>query len=47
MEKAQVNVFFIEIGSIVLPQERGQFSSRHVDFAALESLPSPISFDFG
>ena len=46
-EKAQVNVFFVELGSIVLPQEHGQFSSQHVDFAALEFLPSPISFDFG
>ena len=27
MEKAQVNVFFIELGSIVLPQDHRQFSS--------------------
>ena len=44
MEKAQVNVFIIELSSIVFPQECGQFSGRHVDFAILKFLPSPISF---
>jgi len=43
-EKAQVNVFIIELSSIVFPQERRQFSGQHVDFAILEFLPSSISF---
>jgi hypothetical protein len=42
MEKSQVNVFFIILNSIVLPQESGQFSSRRINFAILEFLLSRV-----